>query len=122
MNVSNTIKCPECGKEIGEYVQNGWTNCGKYIGNVRMMEQKYNKRKTAHIGFGKGLICKSCAKRYFPGGKAYAVKVMHGNGWIQPFCGIKRTGFFATRDEAEKTATEMNRKPRVYARVEEKDI
>ena len=122
MSASEIIKCPECGKEIGEYVQTGLANGGKYIGKIRMLEPKYNKRKTAHIGFGKGLLCKSCARRFFPDGKAYAVKVMYGNGWIQPYVGINQTGFFATKGEAERTASEMNRRPKVYARVEEKAI
>ena len=120
--MDNIIKCPECGKEIGEYVHSGWTHGGKHIGKIEMLEPKYNKRKTAHIGFGKGLICKSCARRLFPNGKAYAVKVAHGSGWIQPYVGVNRTGFFATKGEAERTASEMNRRPRVCARVEEKDI
>ena len=122
MSADNIITCPECGKVVGEYVHAGWMNGGKYLGKIHMLDAKYDKRKVSQISFGKGMLCKGCAKRFFPDGIAFVVKVAHGSGWVQPYVGIKRTGMYSTRREAEKMASEMNRRPKVYARVEEKRI
>ncbi len=91
----DTMKCPECGREIGKYVLTSSMTV-KGIGSVPVFDSKPDYRKAAHIGFGKGLICKRCAKQFFPDGLAYRVTVNYHGKRIAPFIGIKQTGLFPT--------------------------
>lgn len=118
----NMVTCPECRKEIGEYVQKS-TMYVKGIGAIPVSDMKMDYRKSSHIGFGKGLICKKCAKKYFPEGIAYRVTVAYGKGRITPYIGIKQSGLFATRSEAEEAKKDMaRRRSDNYPEIEEKRI
>ena len=105
--MNNVVTCPECGKEIGTMILDRVTKV-KGLGNIPCYHYKYDYRKTAHIGFGKGLICRKCAKHYFPNGTAYRVTVDYHGKRITPFIGIKQTGLFATAKEAYYAARDMD--------------
>lgn len=105
----DAVTCPECGTEIGVLVLDHVMSCPG-VGNIPCYDQKIDYRKAAHISFGVGIICKKCAKKYFPEGIAYRVTVAYGNGRITPFIGIKKRGLFATRKEAEEAAKDMGRR------------
>jgi tetratricopeptide (TPR) repeat protein len=79
--------------------------------------------KASHISLGEGLICKGCAKKYFPEGIAYTVTNDYHGKRITPYVGIKRTGMFAYKQEAQAMADECNRKRRDnFSRVEERKV
>lgn len=101
------VNCPECGKEIGELVMINRMNV-KGIGSIPCYDMKLDYRKSSHIGFGRGTICRKCARKFFPDGVAYRVTVDYHGSRITPYIGIKQTGLFATRKEAEDAAKGMN--------------
>ena len=105
--MNDHVTCPECGKEIGIEILDGVTSV-KGIGAIPCYHYKYDYRKSSRIGFGKGLICKNCAKRYFPEGTAYKVTVNYHGKRITPYIGINRTGLFASREEAYYAVRDMN--------------
>ena len=116
------IKCPECKKIVGEYVyQRSMTVKG--LGTMPVYDCKYDYRKASHISFGEGLICKGCARKFFPEGIAYTVTNDYHGKRITPYVGIKRTGMFAYKQEAQAMADECNRKRRDnFSRVEERKV
>ena len=115
----NPVKCPECGKVIGAYILERVSNIPG-LGQVPLYNEKLDYRRAAHIGFGRGTICKKCARRYFPEGVAYRVTVAYGNGRITPHFGIKQRGLFATRAEAEDAAKDMaKRRADNFPKIEE---
>ena len=103
------IKCPECSKPIGEYVYQR-TSKVPGLGAMNAYECKYDYRKTSHISFGRGLMCKTCARKFFPDGIAYKVTNNYHGKRITPYVGINQTGFFSNKDEAKAMANECNRK------------
>ena len=105
------ITCPKCGKEIGSYILHNVMHV-KGLGEIPCYDEKYDFRKTSHIGFGRGLICKKCARHYFPEGIAYKVTVAYGRGRITPYIGIEQRSLFSTRPEAEEAAKHMALKSR----------
>lgn len=117
------IICPVCKKAVvGENVYTGETiNSGiDWIGKMPVYEMKYDFRKASHISFGKGYICKRCAKQMFPLGVAFKVTNDYHGKRITPFVGPWRNGFFANKDEAQAVADECNKKRYDnYSRVEE---
>jgi hypothetical protein len=58
------------------------------------------------------LICRKCAKQYFPNGTAYRVTVDYHGKRITPFIGVKRTGLFATAKEAYQAVRDMDSRNR----------
>jgi len=103
------IKCPECKKIVGEYVyQRSMTVKG--LGTMPVYDCKYDYRKASHISFGEGLICKGCARKFFPEGVAYKVTNDYHGKRITPYVGIKQTGLFASRKDAQATADACNRR------------
>lgn len=103
------VRCPECKKPIGDYVLIRTTTLPG-IGIVPVYDEKMDYRKSSRIGFGRGAICRTCAKKFFPNGVAYRVTVAYGNGRITPHFGIKQSGLFADLKEAEENAREMDRR------------
>lgn len=109
--MSNDIKCPECKKVVGKLVYMKSIDSGiDFVGRIPCYDQKYDFRKASHIGFGKGLICKSCAKKYFPEGVAYRVTNQYHAKRITPFIGIRQSGLFATKAEAQVAVNEENKR------------
>lgn len=104
--MNEIITCPKCGKEIGTYVLHNVMHV-KGIGAVPCYDEKYDYRKTSHIGFGRGLICKKCARQFFPEGIAYKVTVAYGRGRITPYIGIEKRSLFQTKCEAEEAVKYM---------------
>ena len=120
--MNNPVKCPECGKVIGEYILVNSVPI-RGFGSIPCYDAKMDYRKSSHIGFGKGLICKKCAKGFFPEGIAYHVTVAYGKGRITPHFGIKQSGLFATRSEAEEAKKEMaGRRWDNFPEIEEKHV
>ena len=115
------IECPECKKAIGEYVYMKSIDSGiGFVGKMPVYEMKYDYRKASHIHFGKGLLCKKCARKYFPLGVAYKVTNDYHGKRITPFVGPWRCGLFADRAEAQRSADECNRRNNSnQSRVEE---
>ena len=101
------VNCPECGKEIGELVLINRMQV-KGIGSIPCYDIKLDYRKSSHIGFGKGTICRKCAKKFFPDGVAYRVTVDYHGHRLTPHIGIKNTGLFATRKDAYYAAKDMD--------------
>lgn len=104
------IQCPECGKTIGEYVYDFTFHAGGFIGDIPSFTMKYDYRKASRIGFGRGAICKGCARTFFPEGIAYKVTNDYHGKRITPYVGIKQTGLFASRKDAQAAADECNRR------------
>lgn len=102
------IQCPECGKTIGEYVYGFTLHAGGFIGDIPSYECKYDYKKASHIGFGRGAICKKCARTFFPEGIAYKVTNDYHGKRITPCVGIKQSGLFASRKDAQIAADECN--------------
>ena len=118
MKQNREIKCPECGKIIGEYVLQ--FTMSSPLGGIPFYDSKIDYRKGAHIGFGKGNLCKKCAKRIFPDGVAYKVLIWYVKIWMTPSCGINHSGLFASKAEAEEAVKDMNRRRfDNHARIEE---
>ena len=109
--MSNEIKCPECGKVVGKLVYMTSFDSGiDFIGRIPCYDQKYDFRRAAHVSFGKGYLCKGCAKKHFPEGIAYKVTNKYGKGRITPYIGIRRSGLFATKEEAQAAVAEENKR------------
>lgn len=109
--MSNVIECPECKKVVGKLVYMKSVDSGiDLVGRIPCYDQKYDFRKASHIGFGRGFLCKSCAKKYFPEGVAYKVTNQYYNGRITPYIGIRHSGLFATKAEAQAAVDDNNRR------------
>lgn len=68
------LKCVKCGKIIGEVVNEGTIDAGKFIGRIPLIKYKKDYRKAAHVNTERGDgICKTCARKVFTEGKSYAV-------------------------------------------------
>ena len=113
------VRCPECGKDVGVKVFDKIMNM-KALGAIPCYHYKYDYRKSSHIGFGRGFICRKCAKGYFPEGVAYKVTVNYHGKRITPYIGINHSGLFASRKEAYYAVRDMNnRSADNFAKYEE---
>lgn len=119
MREDKKILCPECGKELGYYYFDFGVKTP--LGLIPAYNSKVDYRKAAHIGIGKGGLCRKCAHKHFPQGVAYKVTVLYVGKRTNVFnCGVNNSGWFATKEEAQIKADDMNKRcPDNFARVEE---
>ena len=129
--MSNTITCCNCKKEIGTLIYDGGINAGGCIGFIPSYRQKLDYRKASHIfiqstksQFGTGNLCKTCAKKAFPEGKAYMVVHRMMGRDICLFAGKEGYGdYFTTKAAAVRVVDERcNQYGRNSHWLEEKSI
>ena len=106
------VQCCNCGKIIGELISDGGINSP--IGFIPSCHEKLDYRKSSHIWidskeWGHGTLCKTCAKKVFPEGKAYQVmRYWHGKK-MPIFVGEYGYGdYFTTKAEADNVSNERN--------------
>lgn len=126
--MNKPTKCPMCQKVIGEMVYDGAHDSGG-LGMIAMYHYKYDYRKASHICWeggrtGKnGTICKTCARKIFPEGKAYKVTFQYKGVWVGTYGGDSgSTGLFTTKAKASTWAKDMTKKQGTQYRVEEVNI
>ena len=119
MRDDKKILCPECGKELGVYILDRVVSSP--LGGIPCYHQKVDYRKAAHIGIGKGGLCRTCAKKHFPQGVAYRVSINYvGKRMNLSSGGVNNSGWYATKEEAQAKAVDMNKRSSDnFARVEE---
>ena len=112
------ILCPECGAELGRYVLDSVMHTA--LGSIPAYNTEIDYTKAAHIGI-KGTLCRECARKLFPEGVAYKVTIQYVHSRMNVTRGgVKNSGWYATREEAQAKADEMDRRCATnYARVEE---
>lgn len=108
MRDDRKIVCPDCGETLGKYVLHNVTMTK--LGAIPAYDSQIDYTKAAHIGVGRGALCRKCANKYFPDGVAYKVVLWYVHGWINASCGINRTPYFATRDKAEEAVADLNKR------------
>ena len=101
------VCCCNCRKEIGVMIPEGGMNSP--IGYIPSYSQKLDYRKASHIWidsrkdqFGRGNLCKACAKKAFPEGKAYMVMHHFNSKEFSLYAGKNGYGdYFTTKAAAQ---------------------
>ena len=119
MRDDKKILCPECGKELGKYVLD--KVLGSPLGAIPCYHSEIDYRKAAHIGIGKGALCRKCARKYFPQGVAFRVSINYvGKRMNLTSGGVNNSGWYPTKEEAQAKAKDMDRRAADnFPRVEE---
>ena len=108
------IKCPKCQKVIGRYVTVGGINSP--VGYIPTQEPEFNGKQANVWWNGKrgepsGTLCKECADKMFPEGKAFYVKIVDGTyKGVTIGKGDDGHGTHCTKASAQKLCREMIKK------------
>nr|DAE47485.1 MAG TPA: Sarcosine oxidase, delta subunit family [Caudoviricetes sp.] len=121
---NNIIKCPHCGKPVGEYIIKGSTSSP--IGAILTGQPSY-KKTVSNIYWrekmgSEGLLCRNCANNLFPEKKAYYV-ILKKNGH-ETICygGADKIGTYTTKASATAKRKELTAKNGLYYFVREKEV
>lgn len=117
------IKCPLCGKEIGDLITDSITHV-KGLGAVRNCSQKFDYRKASHVfweaGRKSGRLCRKCAVKNFPEHKLYRIAFNYHGKTQYAYGGIDGSTMYRSKEKAESNALIFNkRNPGSSYRVEE---
>ena len=99
------VCCCNCRKEIGVMIYDGGMDSP--IGFIPSYHEKLDYRKASHIyidskQWGHGTLCKTCAKKVFPEGKAYMVIHHFNSKEVALFAGKNGYGdYFTTKAAAQ---------------------
>lgn len=122
--INNIIKCPHCGKPVGEYIIKG--SISSPIGAISDGQPSY-KKPVSNIYWrekmgSEGLLCKNCANKLFPEKKAYYV-ILKKNGH-ETVCngGADKAGTYTTKSSAVSKKKELIAKNGLYYIVREKEV
>lgn len=111
--MNNIIRCPLCGKHIGERIVDGYHSLGD-LGCATMCHSKYDYRKASHVFWEqrnrKGTLCRKCAKEKFPEGFTYHVAFNYHGKKTYTYGGVNGSNKFVTRESAEASCKAMNEK------------
>lgn len=75
--MSEMVKCPLCGKEIGKVIQDG--AMASPLGPIGFYRHENDYRKASHVYWQggrrekSGTLCRKCAKQKYPEGQYYRV-------------------------------------------------
>lgn len=122
--MSNIIKCPHCGKIVGEYIIKG--TMGSPLGTILMGSPSY-KKTVSNIYWREkmgsdGLLCENCAKELFPEKKAYYVILKENGHETICYGGADGSGTHTTKASATATRKELTAKNGLYYIVREKEV
>ena len=114
---SEKMLCPNCGRVVAEYLigEKVDTHIGS-IPTTRILRNEYAGNIGLTINKKNGILCKDCIKTLFPKGYTYEVIVIKSNSWVTKKGskihrgGVDGRGTFASRNEAQILAEEINGK------------
>lgn len=121
---NNIIKCPHCGKPVGEYIIKG--SMSVHIGAILFGQPAY-KKPVSNIYWREkmgreGLLCKNCANNLFPEKKAYYVILKENGHEIVCNGGADKSGIYTTKASAVSMRKQLTAKNGKYYFVREKEV
>lgn len=109
--MAEMVKCPLCGKEIGQYIRESVT--GSRLGPIVFHTKKMDYRKSSKVFWygrvGGNYLCKACARTKCPDGQYYRVAFFNFHGKKTYTCGENGDKFY-TRAKADEMAENQMRK------------
>lgn len=122
--MTEIIKCPHCGKIVGEYIIKGAISSP--LGSILTGSPVYKKQVSniywrEKMGY-EGLLCKNCAEKLFPEKKAYYVILKENGHETICYGGADGIGTHTTKASATAIRKKLTVENGLYYFVREKEV